>query len=137
MKIIRHGDVVLMEVSQGMENVMENKYARHVEGEELILAEGEVTGHHHRLTTHDGDVLINSWRGAAMVKKDHVSVSTYRPFGERDKSGQDNTIVFRLMTGAKLSHEEHDPIDVPAGDWVVINQREAWGGEKKARRVYD
>ena len=38
--------------------------------------------------------------------------------------------------GAQVVHDEHDPIDLDKGVWVVRNQREYTGPERE-RRVYD
>ena len=65
-------------------------------GEGLILAAGEATGHHHRVK--DPYARIRKTMG-----KRYLSVS---------------------KRGAALTHEEHDPIDLPKGKYLIANQRE-------------
>lgn len=66
-----------------------------VENNEVILLRGEATGHAHKLK---GDFTLF-----------------------RDK---DNTHYFEVHTKAYLSHEEHKRIDLPAGKYTMIRQRE-------------
>lgn len=66
-----------------------------VEGDSVILLYGEATGHSHRLS---GDFTLY-----------------------RDK---DNAHYFEVHTTANLTHEEHNRIDLPAGKYAMIRQRE-------------
>ena len=86
MQPIRQGDVILLPVEQ-------------INGQELphlTLAEGEVTGHSHRISD-----------GVAQLYEKH---------------GQLYLQV--LSETATLTHEEHQPIDLPQGSWMVRIQRE-------------
>ncbi len=86
MKPIRQGDVILLSVQEA-------------EGEKLphlTLAEGEVTGHRHRIS--DGQAELYEKNGTLYM----------RVFSET----------------ATLTHEEHKPITVPQGNWMVRIQRE-------------
>lgn len=86
MKPIRQGDVILTPVQS-------------TQGEKLphlTLAEGEVTGHSHRIV--DGQAELY------------------------EKNG---TLYLRVISPtALLSHEEHHSIAIPQGDWMVRIQRE-------------
>ncbi|MEM7716338.1 MAG: hypothetical protein AAF349_22670 [Cyanobacteria bacterium P01_A01_bin.68] len=86
MKPIRQGDVILIPVHQ-------------VEGEKLshlTLAEGEVTGHKHRIS-----------QGEAQLYTD------------------DSQLYLSIFsTKAVLSHEEHDSVCISQGNWIVRIQRE-------------
>lgn len=86
MQAIRQGDVILLPVQQ-------------VEGQKiphLTLAEGEVTGHKHRITE-----------------------------GKAELSENDSTLYLRVISeSALLAHEEHKAISIPQGDWIVKIQRE-------------
>lgn len=86
MQAIRQGDVILLPVQQ-------------VEGQKiphLTLAEGEVTGHKHRITE-----------------------------GKAELSEKDGTLYLRVFSdSALLAHEEHKAISIPQGDWMVKIQRE-------------
>ncbi|MDZ8068878.1 MAG: hypothetical protein RMY64_25125 [Nostoc sp. DedQUE08] len=86
MQPIRQGDVILLPVQQ-------------VEGQKiphLTLAEGEVTGHKHRITE-----------------------------GNAELYEKDSTLYLRVFSeSALLAHEEHKAISIPQGDWIVKIQRE-------------
>lgn len=83
---IRHGDVVLHKV----EAVIGTKKKM----SECILAEGEVTGHYHRLK---GNIC--------------ECVTPEKRFIE-------------VTGTATLSHEEHDTLEIPEGKYEVLIQRE-------------
>lgn len=62
----------------------------------LTLAKGEVTGHSHRIS-----------EGKAELYQRH------------------GTLFLRVLSPtAKLQHEEHHPLNIPKGDWMVRIQRE-------------
>lgn len=65
----------------------------------LVLAEGEVTGHKHQIT--DGQAEL------------------YRNYSEQ------HLLFLRVLSEtATLTHEEHKPIKIPQGTWIVRIQRE-------------
>ena len=70
-----------------------------VEGEKiphLTLVSGEVTGHKHRIAE-----------------------------SEAELSQKDDTLYLRVFSDtALLAHEEHQPISIPQGNWMVRIQRE-------------
>ena len=75
----------------------------------LVLAEGETTGHAHRVT-----------RGQAKMLRD----------GER--------IFLRVLSGdATVTHEEHGPITLPRGDYEVKRVREYDHFAEAARVIGD
>ncbi|MBE9208105.1 hypothetical protein IQ244_16540 [Nostoc sp. LEGE 06077] len=86
MKAIRQGDVILLPVQQ-------------VDGQKLphlTLAEGEVTGHKHRISQ-----------------------------GQAELSQKDGNLYLRVVSEtALLTHEEHQAIPIPQGNWIVKIQRE-------------
>ncbi|BAY86950.1 hypothetical protein NIES267_64610 [Calothrix parasitica NIES-267] len=86
MKPIRQGDVILIPVQQ-------------VEGEKLshlTLAEGEVTGHKHRISE-----------------------------GEAQLYTDDSQLYLSIFSAkAVLSHEEHNSVYISQGNWIVRIQRE-------------
>ena len=61
---------------------------------ELVIVEGEATGHAHRLT---GGVVLEAPDGALYVE---------------------------LLEPARVVHEEHDAISLGPGLWLVVRQRE-------------
>lgn len=85
-KWIRHGDVILEKVSKVKGQQKEIK--------ECILAEGEVTGHFHRLK---GQILESTHQEQRFVE---------------------------VKNTAELSHEEHDTLEIPEGKYQVMIQRE-------------
>ncbi|MBD1931282.1 MULTISPECIES: hypothetical protein [Cyanophyceae] len=86
MQPIRQGDVILLCVEK-----TEGQKLSH-----LTLAEGEVTGHKHRIS--DGQAELYEANG---------------------------TLYLRVLSEtATLTHEEHNAISIPQGDWMVRIQRE-------------
>jgi hypothetical protein len=92
MQPIRQGDVILLPV-QDVEIAQDvaNSPLPH-----LTLAEGEVTGHKHRITE-----------------------------GKAELYEKDGTLHLRVISDtALLAHEEHKAISIPQGTWLVRIQRE-------------
>lgn len=86
MKPIRQGDVILTPVQPTKGQKLPH----------LTLAEGEVTGHAHRIVE-----------------------------GQAELYEKDGVLYLRVLSEtALLSHEEHKPIAVPQGNWMVRIQRE-------------
>lgn len=86
MQPIRQGDVILLPVPQS-----EGKKQSH-----LTLAEGEVTGHKHRIAE-----------------------------GQAQLYEKDGTLYLRVISEtALLTHEEHKAISIPQSDWTIRIQRE-------------
>lgn len=83
---IRHGDVILERV--------ESTKGTPKKHDSIVLAEGEVTGHFHRLS---GQLLES-------VFQDERYVET--------------------LSDAQLTHEEHDSLIIPKGKYRVRMQRE-------------
>ncbi|MES2788883.1 MAG: hypothetical protein V4719_04620 [Planctomycetota bacterium] len=89
MPLYRHGDLLVENVADIPPD------ARQVQ--HLVLAEGELTGHSHRIAEKDAATL-------------------YQMQGE----------LFLRVTGerATLIHQEHGPIELPRGGYRVWRQRE-------------
>ncbi|HEY9819724.1 MAG TPA: hypothetical protein V6D35_02955 [Candidatus Sericytochromatia bacterium] len=86
MQPIRQGDVILVPVPE-----IEGQKLSH-----LTLAEGEVTGHKHRISD-----------------------------GQAELSEKDGTLYLRVFSDvATLTHEEHHALQIPQGSWLVRIQRE-------------
>ena len=75
----------------------------------LTLASGEATGHHHTMTAGDCE----------LYEKDDI---LYLRVGE---------------AGGTLTHQEHDAVAVPPGDYVVRKVREWDAFDQEARNVQD
>ena len=87
MQPLRQGDVILIPQAEA------------VSGDKLphlTLAEGEVTGHRHRISE-----------------------------GEAELFERNGTLYLKVLSPtALLTHEEHNPIAIPQGNWQVRIQRE-------------
>ncbi len=107
MKIIRQGDVLLVEVKSIPKDaaLVPNETAK------VILAYGEMTGHHHRFEFRDTshNVKLYSTGGSARY--------------------------LDVTAPAELLHEEHSTAVVPKGKWLVPQQVEYTPA--KLRRVAD
>ena len=102
-KVYRQGDVLIRAIDVKPEEEM--KLLSH-----LTLAEGEVTGHRHRIT-----------QGEAQLYQAAVGVMYLRVLSEF----------------AKLYHEEHEEIDLPKGDYEVLIEREYDWVEGLEKKVVD
>lgn len=105
--IYRHGDVLIIRIDKMPEGV---KPVPDDNGR-TILAYGEVTGHAHAID--------------ATVSK------LFEDSGVQDKFLQVTAPV------ALLTHEEHDAIELPCGDYIVRQQRSLDPMALKARTVAD
>jgi len=94
MTLYRHGDVLISRVEEIPERAIKQSH--------LVLLEGEVTGHAHRVETDD----------LAELYKDFMADS--------------NEDLFLRIEGspARVTHEEHDTIELPVGLYKVWRQRE-------------
>jgi len=100
-KIFRHGDLLIREI-----NKIPSK-AKPIDTK--TLAEGEVTGHTHKL---EGNCQIF----------EHLTTKFLEILEEEE---------------AKLVHEEHKMIKIPKGKYVIINEREYNPWENETSRVVD
>lgn len=91
MQPIRQGDVILLPV-----NAANGETLSH-----LTLAEGEVTGHRHRIS--DGQAELREEAGTL-----YLTVSS---------------------DSATLTHEEHRALQIPQGTWMVRIQRQYEPGD--------
>ena len=111
----------------------------------LILAEGEISGHHHAITLPPRSVEVDKLMADALAG--NIAVPTarlYRDTAMADamrKSGiitrTDLCIAFLEIEGGPftVTHEEHDGIRLPAGLYYIGGQVESAGAEQ--RRVAD
>ena len=93
--LIRQGDVLLVPVAE----LPQRGRGEPVLSPSLVLAEGEATGHAHRLETQQPAAFHRLW--------------DLREF-----------VVVPDGAGARLVHQEHEPLVVAAGAWEVRRQRE-------------
>ena len=95
MKIYRHGDLLLIKVS-------EKPKGEFKKSKDNVLLEGEASNHFHRLNSK-----------TAVIEK---TIPT--------KENDWNIGWFNLVETTPLSHEEHETIDLPAGIYKFFCQRE-------------
>ena len=93
--MFRQGDVLLVPVTRLPEQA--RRLPRDARGR-LVLALGEVTGHAHAVAAPDAELLDDPG-----------------PVGGR---------FLRVVTAARLTHEEHAAIPLPPGLYRVVRQRE-------------
>lgn len=97
MESYRHGDILIRRI----ESVPSDAVAAKKDARGLVLAEGEVTGHHHRVNDVTAGELFVSPEQASELR-----------------------MWLHLDAPADLTHEEHATITLPAGDYEVIRQVE-------------
>jgi hypothetical protein len=94
MQPIRQGDVILLPVQTIVSATAQLELGQKLP--DLTLAEGQVTGHKHRISE-----------------------------GEAQLYEKDNTLYLRVFSEtALLTHEEHNAISIAQGNWMVRIQRE-------------
>lgn len=108
----RQGDVLIMTAPAGAKSGA--KVPRDATGR-AILAAGELTGHHHAIASADAVLYERGDDDAALTIGDRI-LSTRRRVA--------------------LTHEEHAPINLPAGRYLVRIQAE-YDPTTMARRVED
>jgi hypothetical protein len=100
----RQGDVLIEQVAEIPNTAQPQEMSRRV-----ILAHGEVTGHHDVLETVDP---------ADWWKQGELSTANEKP---ATLAGE---LFLSLSGGATVKHEEHAAIELPPGKYRVTRQRE-------------
>lgn len=100
----RQGDVLIETIAKIPTTAKKQKRSR-----EVILAHGEVTGHHHKLEARDP---ANWW------KEGEIAPTLEKP------STLAGEIFLALPAGGAVTHDEHSTITLPPGKYRVIRQRE-------------
>ena len=108
MQLYRQGDVVLIPVAE----IPRNTKPVNRENGRVILAHGEITGHHHSIVEHDVELVTTEQAGELRA---WLSVTTPEPVA--------------------LVHQEHDTLLIPPGKYEVRRQREY--APEEIRRVQD
>jgi hypothetical protein len=109
----RQGDVLIIPVSSIPANLKSDAPAK------VILAYGEVSGHHHRFE--NGERRVTSF-----YKEGDAEMGVPQISGGARLRGSATAVEFIKVSalGADLVHEEHSTIHVPAGDYKIVRQRE-------------
>lgn len=146
------GDVILFRVPDKIDIDLSDEISPR--GNRLILAEGELTGHHHAIwlptmlrddgagsgaSLADTEAMVASATrkrtGTARLYRDANAVQSLVACGELAHGR--SAIGFLVVEGAAvtLKHDEHDAIRIPPGRYYVGGQQE-WDAAE-ARRVQD
>ena len=139
------GDVVLMPIPDDIVIDMSDEIAPR-DGR-LILAEGEVTGHHHAIGIGKYAGTVTEFRDDGLARALDATIATARMY--RDPKAvaalvranllttDSLAIGFLLVEGGPMTlrHEEHDAISIPPGRYYVGGQREMDAAAE--RRVQD
>lgn len=100
----RQGDVLIEQVE-----TIPSEAKRQKKSASVVLAHGEVTGHHHVLETEDP---------ADWWKRGEISDAAQKP------AAVGGEIFVALPDGGSVKHDEHATIDLPAGTYRITRQRE-------------
>ena len=106
MNVLRHGDLLL----KSDEGIVIPKGSKSLKTD--VLAEGEATGHTHRLV------------GQAQILEHQAADGTVEKFVDAKQDSQ-------------LVHQEHNTIDIPKGVYRVVQEREFDVIEQMSKEVYD
>ena len=104
--IIQQGDVIIESIAVIPNDTHEGK----LKNGSIVLAEGETTGHAHRITEIEGLIF---------------------------KEGDDGMFYLQNFHDLKVTHEEHKTITIPPGTWKVRKVREYDHFAEEARAVAD
>lgn len=103
-KHYRQGDVLIERIAKIPTTAKPQKKSR-----SIILAHGEVTGHHHCLEVADP---------ADWWKEGEIATTNAKP------STLAGELFLALPNGGVVTHQEHSKIELPAGNYRVTRQRE-------------
>jgi len=106
MIVLRHGDLLL----KSDEDIVIPKGSKSLKTD--VLAEGEATGHTHRLV------------GQAQILEHEAADGTVEKFVDAKQDSQ-------------LVHQEHNTIDIPKGVYRVVQEREFDVIDEMSKEVYD
>lgn len=114
----RQGDVYLFRVDAlpvGMEIAKPN-------GRHHVLAWGESTGHNHSILTSDCELYTANDNLRALAKKYGITDERAVTYGLRIVV--DNTKLLHGTPATGFRDPDHEPIDIPCGDYIVLRPRQ-------------
>lgn len=143
------GDVSIIPIPKGIKIDRSDEIAP-VNGR-LILQEGEVTGHHHAIALLDRsadavapvktskvvqDLIADAQAGKiavpmARLYRDPAAVDAMRQAGIITRVDLAVAILIVETGPMCLSHEEHDTIRIPPGEYLIGRQIESAGAEER------
>lgn len=135
MRMYRQGDVLVREVNFANPQLSATLKELPKDGDRVILAYGEVTGHAHAFAPDAGVKLYRDEKSGRVINWDETRT---RPVSLQELTRDPTLRRFLKVSdddGATLLHEEHAPIQIPKGLYEIIIQREYH--PEKIRRVED
>lgn len=112
--MFRQGDVLIVCVASLPQGVKQ----RPRESGRVVLAHGEVTGHAHAIER--TDVIHYDAPNAEQAAQQLLRDAGF----EFEVTPQNSATFLDVPTGAEVLHEEHGTVVLPAGQAVVLRQRE-------------
>ncbi len=100
----RQGDVLIERIATIPTSAKQQKKSKRI-----ILAHGEVTGHHHTLETRDA---------ADWWKEGEIPTTNEKP------TQLAGALFVTLAKGGAVTHQEHSKIELPKGTYRISRQRE-------------
>jgi len=151
------GDVILFRIPDSITIDTSDEIAPR--DHRLILAEGEVTGHHHAIWLRNPPAMFRDDGSGSGISIDETNAAIARAIAARNTTGtarlyRDPSAIRALVRAGELttdrlaigiliveggpvclSHDEHDAIRIPPGRYYVGGQQE-WNAAE-ARRIAD
>lgn len=112
--IVRQGDVTLIRVN----NLPAKTTERPRDRNRVVLAYGESTGHAHAITMADV-VQFDAENATDAARQLLASVGLHIEVSEQNAPS-----FLDVPSDASIAHEEHGTIELPAGKYVKLQQRE-------------
>ena len=121
----QQGDVIIRKIDKlakvtkdwnGNSRNLSDKNERWIQKDRVVIAEGEVTGHAHAFNTKiNKDVEVTLWKNPRRDERWTNSNGATPAYMEIQKAAHalDKEVV------ATLTHEEHDPIELPPGMYRI------------------
>jgi len=151
----QQGDVILFRVPERMK--LDTSREIEARDNRLILAEGEITGHHHAIWDRNPPTMLRedgSGAGISTTDTERMLKAATAKRSGTAKLYEDRTTITALVSAGELAHDrlaigflvvehapvvlrhdEHDAIRIPPGRYYVGRQAEYDGAEE--RRVQD
>ena len=144
MKKYQQGDVLIIEMSETeMKKLEEQGSSKNgptaiitsANGEPVVLAFGEATGHSHQIKPKKGDI-INHFHNSRI---DHTVSWDYAKHKDgRPRIIEDEAKALQIVADeVTIYHEEHNPITIPRGNYEVRIVREFNHITQRTQKVWD
>jgi len=122
MNVYRQGDVIIFPLADDFDPDKKNS---------KVVAEGEVTGHAHRLSK---GAVATAAITAGFVK----AAKQFKLNQQAAEDKQKKLVLIKVLSDfAELTHEEHETVRLPKGQYAALIQREYDWKSKISRRVTD